>query len=129
MGLGIVSVPLDGFAIGAGFSVVENIIYLTRFPELAPPTWMVRGLGTAKSEDGVDRDELERCAEGAGEGRRAQRSLDRAAGGFDQQPRTPNYCGWRRGPRRELPRGFCRAWPGRFRPGRRWPCPVRPPWP
>ncbi|WP_118857746.1 PrsW family glutamic-type intramembrane protease [Sphingomonas mesophila] len=38
---------ISGFAIGAGFSVVENIIYLTRFPELAPPTWMVRGLGTA----------------------------------------------------------------------------------
>ena len=38
---------ISGFAIGAGFSVVENIIYLTRFPDLAPATWMVRGLGTA----------------------------------------------------------------------------------
>ena len=38
---------ISGFAIGAGFSVVENIIYLTRFPGLLPPTWMVRGLGTA----------------------------------------------------------------------------------
>ena len=38
---------ISGFAIGAGFSVVENIIYLTRFPDLAPSTWMVRGLGTA----------------------------------------------------------------------------------
>lgn len=38
---------ISGFAIGAGFSVVENIVYLTRFPDLAPPTWMVRGLGTA----------------------------------------------------------------------------------
>ena len=38
---------ISGFAIGAGFSVVENIIYLTRFPDLAPTTWMVRGLGTA----------------------------------------------------------------------------------
>ncbi len=38
---------ISGFAIGAGFSVVENIIYLTRFPDLEPTTWMVRGLGTA----------------------------------------------------------------------------------
>ena len=38
---------ISGFAIGAGFSVIENIIYLTRFPELAANVWMVRGLGTA----------------------------------------------------------------------------------
>jgi len=38
---------ISGFAIGAGFSVVENVIYLTRFPELAANVWMVRGLGTA----------------------------------------------------------------------------------
>ena len=38
---------ISGFAIGAGFSVIENIVYLTRFPDLAPSTWMVRGLGTA----------------------------------------------------------------------------------
>lgn len=38
---------ISGFAIGAGFSVVENIIYLTRFPEYGAGTWMVRGLGTA----------------------------------------------------------------------------------
>lgn len=38
---------ISGFAIGAGFSVVENIIYLVRFPELAANVWMVRGLGTA----------------------------------------------------------------------------------
>lgn len=38
---------ISGFAIGAGFSVIENIIYLTRFPDLLPSTWMVRGLGTA----------------------------------------------------------------------------------
>ena len=38
---------ISGFAIGAGFSVVENIIYLSRFPDLQPSTWMVRGLGTA----------------------------------------------------------------------------------
>ena len=38
---------ISGFAIGAGFSVVENILYLLRFPDLAPSVWMVRGLGTA----------------------------------------------------------------------------------
>ena len=38
---------ISGFAIGAGFSVVENIIYLMRFPELASNVWMVRVLGTA----------------------------------------------------------------------------------
>src|SRR5678816_2768544 len=36
-----------GFAVGAGFSVVENIIYLIRFHDLPPTVWMVRGLGTA----------------------------------------------------------------------------------
>ena len=36
-----------GFAIGAGFSVIENIFYLARFPELTTVVWMVRGLGTA----------------------------------------------------------------------------------
>ncbi len=38
---------ISGFAIGAGFSVVENIFYLLRFPELGQSVWMVRGLGTA----------------------------------------------------------------------------------
>ena len=38
---------LSGFAIGAGFSVVENTIYLTIFPEYGTGTWLVRGLGTA----------------------------------------------------------------------------------
>ena len=36
-----------GFAVGAGFSVVENIFYLIRFPELGASVWMVRGIGTA----------------------------------------------------------------------------------
>jgi RsiW-degrading membrane proteinase PrsW (M82 family) len=38
---------IAGFAIGAGFSVVENIIYLLRFPDYATGTWLVRGFGTA----------------------------------------------------------------------------------
>lgn len=38
---------ISGFAIGAGFSVIENIFYLSRFPELDTAVWLVRGLGTA----------------------------------------------------------------------------------
>ncbi len=38
---------ISGFAIGAGFSVVENIVYLLRFPSYGAGTWLVRGLGTA----------------------------------------------------------------------------------
>ena len=38
---------ISGFAIGAGFSVVENIIYLSIFPDYGAGTWLVRGLGTA----------------------------------------------------------------------------------
>jgi RsiW-degrading membrane proteinase PrsW (M82 family) len=38
---------ISGFAVGAGFSVIENIIYLTVYPEYGASTWMVRGLGTA----------------------------------------------------------------------------------
>ena len=38
---------ISGFAIGAGFSVIENILYLARFPELTTAVWLVRGLGTA----------------------------------------------------------------------------------
>ena len=38
---------ISGFAIGAGFSVIENIFYLTIFPEYGTGTWLVRGFGTA----------------------------------------------------------------------------------
>jgi RsiW-degrading membrane proteinase PrsW (M82 family) len=38
---------ITGFAVGAGFSVVENIFYLIRFEHLPSAVWMVRGLGTA----------------------------------------------------------------------------------
>ena len=38
---------ISGFAIGAGFSVVENVFYLLRYPELESGVWLVRGLGTA----------------------------------------------------------------------------------
>ena len=38
---------ISGFAIGAGFSVVENVLYLTIFPQYGTGTWLVRGFGTA----------------------------------------------------------------------------------
>ncbi len=38
---------IAGFAIGAGFSVIENIIYLLRFPDYGAGIWLVRGFGTA----------------------------------------------------------------------------------
>src|SRR4051812_46077399 len=38
---------IAGFAIGAGFSVVENIFYLTIYPFYGAGTWLVRGFGTA----------------------------------------------------------------------------------
>ena len=38
---------ISGFAIGAGFSVVENIFYLNLFPTYGTGTWLVRGFGTA----------------------------------------------------------------------------------
>lgn len=42
-----VDAVISGFAIGAGFSVVENIIYLTTYPDYGTGTWLVRGVGTA----------------------------------------------------------------------------------
>jgi RsiW-degrading membrane proteinase PrsW (M82 family) len=42
-----VDAVLSGFAIGAGFSLIENIIYLVRMPDHGAGTWLVRGLGTA----------------------------------------------------------------------------------
>lgn len=38
---------ISGFAIGAGFSVLENIFYLMIFPDYGTGVWLVRGLGTA----------------------------------------------------------------------------------
>jgi RsiW-degrading membrane proteinase PrsW (M82 family) len=42
-----VDAVISGFAIGAGFSVVENIFYLWIYPDYGAGTWLVRGLGTA----------------------------------------------------------------------------------
>jgi len=42
-----------GFAIGAGFALVENITYLHLLPGSGPGTWILRGLGTAIMHGGV----------------------------------------------------------------------------
>jgi protease PrsW len=46
-----VGFPVDagiiGFATGAGFSLVENILYLHSIPDGTPVLWLARGLGTA----------------------------------------------------------------------------------
>jgi RsiW-degrading membrane proteinase PrsW (M82 family) len=68
---------IAGFAIGAGFSVVENIVYLLRFPEYGGGTWLVRGLGTAIMHGGT----LAILAAAAHEF--AERETRAAAGEFD----------------------------------------------
>jgi protease PrsW len=46
-----VGFPVDaavlGFAVGAGFALVENIVYLRALPGSGLALWLVRGLGTA----------------------------------------------------------------------------------
>lgn len=48
-----VDAAISGFAIGAGFSVVENMLYLTHFGGLGVGVWLVRGLGTAVMHGGT----------------------------------------------------------------------------
>ena len=43
----LVDAALLGFAIGAGFALVENVVYLWAIPEAPVSLWLVRGLGTA----------------------------------------------------------------------------------
>ncbi|MBA2933871.1 PrsW family intramembrane metalloprotease [Sphingomonas sp. CGMCC 1.13654] len=47
-----IDAALSGFAIGAGFSLIENAIYLSRFSGFDPGIWLVRGLGTAVMHGG-----------------------------------------------------------------------------
>ena len=46
-----VGFPVDagivGFATGAGFALIENILYLTSVPDGTPVLWLIRGFGTA----------------------------------------------------------------------------------
>ena len=43
----MVDAAITGFAIGAGFALVENITYLAYFAGSSPLLWVVRGFGTA----------------------------------------------------------------------------------
>src|SRR3954463_2177301 len=43
----LVDAAIFGFAVGAGFAVVENLDYLTLAPNAGFGTWLVRGFGTA----------------------------------------------------------------------------------
>jgi len=42
-----VDAAIHGFAVGAGFAVVENLYYMLTLPPQPLPVWVVRGLGTA----------------------------------------------------------------------------------
>ncbi|MFQ5628872.1 MAG: PrsW family intramembrane metalloprotease [bacterium] len=44
---------LHGFAVGAGFALIENIYYLTSLTTANPVVWIVRGFGTAIMHGGV----------------------------------------------------------------------------
>ena len=43
----LVDAGVLGFAVGAGFALVENVLYLAAFPDAPVVLWLVRGLGTA----------------------------------------------------------------------------------
>ena len=43
----LVDAAIQGFAVGAGFAVLENTVYLTARPEAGIVVWLIRGLGTA----------------------------------------------------------------------------------
>lgn len=43
----LVDAAVQGFAVGAGFALVENLDYLARLSDASATLWLVRGLGTA----------------------------------------------------------------------------------
>lgn len=49
----LVDAAIFGFAVGAGFAVVENAYYLGAFPDAGLGTWIVRGFGTALMHGGA----------------------------------------------------------------------------
>jgi RsiW-degrading membrane proteinase PrsW (M82 family) len=42
-----VDAAVQGFAVGTGFALVENVWYLGSMPDTSPVLWLVRGFGTA----------------------------------------------------------------------------------
>jgi len=49
----LVDTAIHGFAIGAGFALVENIVYVVSLPAATVLLWLVRGFGTAMMHGGV----------------------------------------------------------------------------
>ncbi|MBM4131769.1 PrsW family intramembrane metalloprotease, partial [bacterium] len=49
----LVDTAILGFALGAGFALVENVYYLSQLPDAPLLVWAVRGLGTAVMHGGV----------------------------------------------------------------------------
>ena len=49
----LIDAVIVGFAIGAGFSVVENLFYLHQFSQANVGVWLVRGFGTAIMHGGA----------------------------------------------------------------------------
>ncbi len=43
----LVDAAVQGFAVGTGFALVENVTYLLAMPDAPPMLWAVRGFGTA----------------------------------------------------------------------------------
>jgi RsiW-degrading membrane proteinase PrsW (M82 family) len=49
----LIDAAIDGFAIGAGFALAENLYYLSRLSDAPPALWVVRGFGTAVMHGGT----------------------------------------------------------------------------
>ncbi len=49
----LVDAAIYGFAVGAGFAILENLYYLQILPETRLGTWIVRGFGTAMMHGGA----------------------------------------------------------------------------
>jgi RsiW-degrading membrane proteinase PrsW (M82 family) len=49
----LVDTAILGFAVGAGFAIVENVYYLSQLPDAPLLVWAIRGLGTALMHGGV----------------------------------------------------------------------------
>jgi RsiW-degrading membrane proteinase PrsW (M82 family) len=49
----LIDTAILGFAVGAGFAVVENAYYLSQLPDAPLLVWVIRGLGTAVMHGGA----------------------------------------------------------------------------
>ncbi len=49
----LIDAAIFGFAVGAGFAVIENVYYLRMFPDEHVGVWIVRGFGTAIMHGGA----------------------------------------------------------------------------